>query len=99
MTGVQTCALPIYRHAARGYSGSQFRLSMTRQDIGSYLGLKLETVSRLLASLSHDGLLEVDGREITLKDFDGLRQIGEGVKHCTRAPRKKKAPVTGTERD
>lgn len=88
-----------HRHAARGYSGSQFRLSMTRQDIGSYLGLKLETVSRLLASLSHDGLLEVDGREINLKDIEGLKQIGEGVKHCTRAPRKKKAPANRTERD
>jgi CRP/FNR family transcriptional regulator len=77
-----------HRHAARGYSGSQFRLSMTRQDIGSYLGLKLETISRLLASLSHDGMLEVNGREITLKDIDALKQVGEGTKHYTRALRK-----------
>ena len=43
-----------HRHAARGYSASQFRLSMTRRDIGSYLGLKLETVSRLLAHLKDE---------------------------------------------
>ena len=88
-----------HRYAARGYSGSQLRLRMTRQDIGSYLGLKLETISRLLASLSHDGLLEVNGREITLKDIDVLKQVGEGTKHCTRAPRKKAPPAAKSNRE
>jgi len=72
------------RHAARGYSASQFRLSMTRRDIGSYLGLKLETVSRLLTLLKDEQILAVSGREITIKDSDGLRQIGEGRRHVAR---------------
>ncbi len=72
------------RHAARGYSASQFRLSMARRDIGSYLGLKLETVSRLLAHLKDEQILAVSGRDITIKNTDGLRQIGEGSPHFAR---------------
>jgi CRP/FNR family transcriptional regulator len=87
------------RNAARGYSGSQFRLSMTRQDIGSYLGLKLETVSRLLANLNNDGVLSVDRREIIFKDLEALKEIGDGIRRCTRAPRKKNAPPAAGKSD
>ena len=73
-----------HRHAARGYSASQFRLSMTRRDIGSYLGLNLETVSRLLAHLKDEQILAVSGRDITIKDSNGLRQISEGRRHVAR---------------
>jgi CRP/FNR family transcriptional regulator len=82
-----------HRHAARGYSGSQFRLSMTRQDIGSYLGLKLETVSRLLASLNNEGVLGVNRREIIFRDLEALKQIGDGLRRCVRAPRNKPPPA------
>lgn len=86
-----------HRHAARGYSGSQFRLSMTRQDIGSYLGLKLETVSRLLANLNNDGVIGVDRREIIFKNLEALKEIGDGIRRCTRAPRKKTPPAANTD--
>lgn len=50
----------------RGLSATQFRLSMPRGDIANYLGLAVETVSRLLARFQEQGLLQVAGREVTL---------------------------------
>ncbi len=63
------------RFATRGFSPTQFRLRMTREEIGSYLGLKLETVSRTLSAFQEAGYLRVNRREIALIDRDGLRQI------------------------
>jgi CRP/FNR family transcriptional regulator len=47
-------------------------LRMTREDIGSYLGLKLETVSRLLSRFHDEGVLEVRGRRVRILDRDAL---------------------------
>lgn len=63
------------RYEARGYSGRGFHLRMTRAEIGSYLGLKLETVSRTLSSLQQRGLLQVDGRHVVRIDRAGLMQF------------------------
>ena len=63
------------RFATRGFSPTQFRLRMTREEIGSYLGLKLETVSRTLHALQEEGLIHVERREITLLDRERLRQL------------------------
>jgi CRP/FNR family transcriptional regulator len=52
------------RYQARGYSSSEFILRMTREEIGSYLGLKLETVSRLFSRFQRKGLIEVQGRKV-----------------------------------
>jgi CRP/FNR family transcriptional regulator, anaerobic regulatory protein len=54
------------RYGQRGYSPTEFVLHMTRQEIGSYLGLKLETVSRAFSRLQEDGLLQVQGRAVKL---------------------------------
>lgn len=62
------------RHRARGYSGEALRLRMTREEIGSYLGLSLETVSRTFGKLQDEGLLRVHQRELTLLDTEGLRR-------------------------
>ena len=51
---------------------------MTREEIGSYLGLKLETVSRLFSRLQRDGLLQVQGRAVKLLDRVALNRIVEG---------------------
>ena len=53
---------------------------MTREEIGSYLGLKLETVSRLLSRLQEEGLLQVQGRTVKLLDLPALRQLAG--RHC-----------------
>ncbi len=59
----------------RGYSATEFSLSMSRADIGSYLGLAVETVSRLLKKLQDQDLIEVNHRQIKLKDLDKLREM------------------------
>jgi CRP/FNR family transcriptional regulator len=62
------------RHRARGFASREFVLRMTRAEIGNYLGLTLETVSRLFSQLQRDGLLQVDGRLIRTLDLEGLRK-------------------------
>ena len=63
------------RFTARGYSPSDFHLRMTREEIGSYLGLKLETVSRLFSRFHDDGLIEVQQKHVRILDIAGLAQI------------------------
>jgi CRP/FNR family transcriptional regulator len=63
------------RFARLGCSRSAFVLRMTRHDIGSYLGIQLETVSRMLSAFCAAGLMDVDGKGITLRDMPGLRRI------------------------
>ena len=66
------------RYRERGYSPVEFVLRMTRDEIGSYLGLKLETVSRLLSHFHADRLIDVNGRVVRLLDPMGaaLRMLG-----------------------
>ena len=63
------------RYERLGLSRTKFVLGMPRQDIGSYLGLTLETVSRLLSRLQREGMLQVQGRSIDLLDFPALRRL------------------------
>src|SRR5437868_509500 len=63
------------RLAVRGYSASEFVLRMSREEIGSYLGLKLETVSRLFSRFAEAGLIQVRQRHVKLVDMAGLRQL------------------------
>jgi CRP/FNR family transcriptional regulator len=60
------------RMKARGYSPSEFHLRMSRAEIGSYLGMKLETVSRTFSAFQQQRLLEVDKRHIRILDIEGL---------------------------
>ena len=63
------------RFTARGYSPSEFHLRMTRDEIGSYLGLSLETVSRLFSRFQDDGLITVQQKHICILDIPGLRTL------------------------
>ena len=63
------------RYRARGYSSCEFVLRLTREEIGSYLGLKLETVSRLFSQFQRVGLIRVEGRAVTLLDKAALSQL------------------------
>jgi CRP/FNR family transcriptional regulator len=63
------------RYKARGYSSTEFVLRMTREEIGSYLGLKLETVSRLFSKFQEEGLVMVAGRSIKIIDMPVLKQL------------------------
>jgi CRP/FNR family transcriptional regulator len=63
------------RFEARGYSRSEFVLRMTRAEIGSFLGLKLETVSRALSRFAQDGLIEVNQKHVRILKSEGLRSM------------------------
>lgn len=63
------------RYAERGYSAHEFNLRMTREEIGSHLGLTLETVSRVFSRLSAEGLIHCAGKQISIADMAGLEQI------------------------
>ncbi|MGB8339319.1 MAG: fumarate/nitrate reduction transcriptional regulator Fnr [Burkholderiales bacterium] len=63
------------RFTSRGYSPKEFILRMTREEIGSYLGLKLETVSRMFSKFQNDGLVSAQQKHIQILDADKLRQV------------------------
>lgn len=63
------------RFAARGFAADEFHLSMSRHDIGNYLGLALETISRLLARLQNLGLIEVNRRHVRILKPEALRVL------------------------
>ena len=66
------------RMMARGYSPSEFYLRMTREAIGSYLGLKIETVSRVFSRFHNEGLIVVKQKHIHILDSPKLRAIARG---------------------
>ena len=63
------------RNAKRGYSSAEFNLRMTHEDMGSYLGMTLETVSRTLSRFQKRGLIDTQGKFIRIVDIEGLRQV------------------------
>ncbi len=69
------------RFSIRGYSASDFNLRMTREEIGSYLGLKLETVSRAFSKLQDENIIVVDNKHIQINDIERLK-IKMGNSSC-----------------
>ncbi|WP_421955617.1 fumarate/nitrate reduction transcriptional regulator Fnr [Polaromonas sp.] len=65
----------VQRLQARGFSKSELVLRMTREEIGSYLGMKLETVSRTFSKFADDGVIAVKQRNIHILDADALKRI------------------------
>lgn len=68
------------RYAARGFSAKEFRLTMTRGDIGNYLGLTIETISRLLGRFQKSGMISVQGKYITINRMEELSELASGTK-------------------
>lgn len=62
------------RFAQRGFSPREFILRMTREEIGNFLGLKLETVSRTFSKLQEDGIITVDQKRLRIEDVARLRE-------------------------
>jgi len=67
------------RLQARGFSASSLILRMKRDEIGSYLGLKLETVSRTFTKFQEEGILDVKQRQIRILAQDKLEKIVDGT--------------------
>ena len=63
------------RFTARGYSPQEFHLRMTREELGSYLGLKLETVSRAFSRCQEEGLIAVQQKHIRILSIAGLKHL------------------------
>jgi CRP/FNR family transcriptional regulator len=70
------------RYRACGYSATELLLRMSRKDIASYLGVRLETISRALARLHHANVIAVDGRKVRILAPDALGSLAE----VTRSP-------------
>jgi CRP/FNR family transcriptional regulator len=63
------------RYIARGYSDTNLHLRMTREDIGNYLGLTIESVSRLLTRFKQQRLIDIKQREVDLLNLDRLKAL------------------------
>lgn len=63
------------RHSACGYSGTSFILRMKRSDIGDYLGITAETVTRVLTRLARQGLVAIRNRHVELKNIEELKRL------------------------
>jgi CRP/FNR family transcriptional regulator len=72
------------RMAARGYSPTAFVLRMTREDIGSYLGLRLETICRAIGYLRDNAIVRISGRAVEILDVKQLQRLIHG---CSRNAR------------
>lgn len=72
------------RYGRRGFSTSQYRLPMSRVDISNYLGLAVETISRVFTRFQRNELIETQGKEITLLDIDALSELAShnSTKEC-----------------
>jgi CRP/FNR family transcriptional regulator len=67
------------RYAARGFSAPNFQLRMGREEIGNYLSLTIESISRLLSKFKKIELIQVDNRMIAIQDLPRLRHIAAGT--------------------
>lgn len=63
------------RNVERGLSEKRYRLAMSRTDIGNYLGLTVETVSRILGRLSKENVIDLDQKEVEIIDLEKLREL------------------------
>lgn len=68
------------RYALRGYSATSFQLRMSRDDIGGYLGLTIESVSRLVAKFRNSGWVRLDNRNLEILDHARLEAIAGGLR-------------------
>lgn len=70
------------RYGRRGYSTTHFRLPMSRVDISNYLGLAVETISRVFTRFQKNELIETQGKEVILLDMDTLQELA-GISPAT----------------
>lgn len=60
---------------SRGYSSVEFKLSMLRSDIANYLGLSNETISRILKNFQNKGIINAEGHQVSIEDFEALKSL------------------------
>ena len=79
------------RYAARGYSPARFHLRMSREEIGNYLGLTIESISRLLSKFKAAGLIKIGNRDVEIVDRATMQAMASGV------PAQPLAPAQGAQ--
>ena len=72
----------VQRLHSRGFSQTELVLRMTREEIGSYLGLKLETVSRTFSKFVDDGIVEVNQRHVKILNAEALQRLVNTQPQC-----------------
>ncbi len=72
------------RFKRRGYSAVSFRLSMSRGEIGNYLGLAVETVSRVMTRFQKNNIIQVNGKEVTIIDLPAMQKLVGIAEDCVR---------------
>lgn len=71
------------RYQSRGYSSTSFQLRMSREEIGNYLGLTIESISRLISKFKKGGWLRVSNREVEILAPERLKAIAAGTATCS----------------
>lgn len=74
------------RHGMRGYSSTEYNLSMSRHDIANYLGLAVETVSRLFTRFQQDGLIEVQRKAVKIVQREAISDLAGNIPQPTTSP-------------
>ncbi|NOZ52238.1 MAG: fumarate/nitrate reduction transcriptional regulator Fnr [Gammaproteobacteria bacterium] len=72
----------------RGFSATEFNLTMTRTDIGNYLGMAVETVSRQFTNFQEQAFIKASRKHIEIIDLNGIKRIS-GIMPCERTPQAK----------
>ncbi|MCF6281289.1 MAG: fumarate/nitrate reduction transcriptional regulator Fnr [Candidatus Polarisedimenticolaceae bacterium] len=75
------------RFKSRGFSATDFFLSMSRYDIGNYLGLAVETISRIFTRFQEVGLIQVERKHVQLLNLALLKEMADGNHHKSRSHR------------
>jgi len=70
------------RMKSRGFSASEINLRMSREEIGSYLGLKIETVSRTFTKLEDDGIIKINNKSLVVVDMPRLQSLINARRDC-----------------
>jgi len=77
-----TFLLQMSRHfQSRGFSGKEFFIPMPRQDLSNYLGMAVETLSRIISRMSDNGIVEIDRRQVSIIDMDKLEELAHTSCH------------------
>lgn len=67
------------RNSRRNLSANEFVLPMTRTEIGNFLGLRIETVSRIIARLQKNNMISIDKKDVVINDMNALQRVAKGT--------------------
>jgi len=62
-------------YQARGFSSKEFVIPMPRQDLSNYLGMAVETLSRIISRMTESGIIKIDRRMVVISDLEKLRKL------------------------